>query len=52
MVKVTAEPIQLAIGVTVIVLIMGVGPGLVAVNVPIFPEPLAANPIFGVIDQP
>ena len=46
MVNVTGAPLQpLADGVTVIVAVTAVVPVLIAVNAPIFPEPLAASPI-------
>ena len=48
-VKDNGTPVQpLAVGVTVTVAITGAVPLLVAVNDPIFPDPLAARPIDGV----
>jgi hypothetical protein len=45
-VKVCTEPVHpLAVGVTVIVAVTEVVPGLVAVNAAMFPVPVAASPI-------
>ena len=42
-------PLLVNVGVTVMVAVTGVKPALVATNVGIFPEPLAAMPIDGVL---
>ena len=41
------SPLLVLTGVTVIVAVAAVTPGLIAVKAPIFPEPLAARPIDG-----
>ena len=52
--KLSEGPVQLApplvnVGVTVIVAVTGEVPALIAANEPIFPVPLAASPIAGVL---
>jgi hypothetical protein len=49
-VKVCGVPVQpFTVGVTVMVAITGAAPGLIAANAAMFPLPLAASPIEGVL---